>query len=254
MDTFLKNSDRDIVYSMCQYGMGDVWTWGQEVGGNLWRTTGDIVDSWSSMSRIGFGQDKCSPYAGPGHWNDPDMLVVGQVGWGPDLHKSRLTPDEQYTHISLWSLLASPLLLGCDLTQIDKFTLNLLTNIEVLAVNQDPLGQQATKVLDENGGQIWVKKLFDGSIAVGLFNVGDDNPIDAFVWDSIMPSRKVRISFEDLGIEGMHEIRDLWRSFKIGYYSEGIEAQVPYHGVVLLRVAPVYFDQKRQMYVNQKPD
>jgi len=133
--------NRDIVYSLCQYGMGDVWKWGADVGGNLWRTTGDIRDTWASMSGIGFRQDKMSPFASPGHWNNPDMLVVGWVGWGPNLHPTRLTPDEQYTHISLWALLSAPLLIGCDLTRLDDFTLNLLTNDEVL-------GQDATELFN----------------------------------------------------------------------------------------------------------
>ena len=138
----LNRVDRDIVFSLCQYGMGDVWKWGAEVGGNCWRTTGDIGDSWGSMAGIGFSQNGHEKYAGPGHWNDPDMLVVGMVGWG-DLHPTGLTPNEQYTHISLWCLLAAPLLIGCDMAQLDDFTLGLLTNDEVLEVNQDPLGKQA---------------------------------------------------------------------------------------------------------------
>ncbi|MDZ7743695.1 MAG: glycoside hydrolase family 27 protein [Bacteroidota bacterium] len=240
MDKILEDLDRDIVFSLCQYGMGEVWKWGEEVGGNLWRTTGDIVDTWSSMSRIGFSQYKCSPYAGPGHWNDPDMLVVGQVGWGPELHKSRLTPDEQYTHISLWSLLSAPLLLGCDLTQLDDFTLNLLTNDEVLAVNQDPLGEQAIKVKDEDGKQVWAKKLLDGTLAVGLFYTGTDDPVEALWWEDQMPPALVRISWKELGIKGSHKIRDLWRQKTLlGSFTEGLEAEVPYHGVILVRLLPM---------------
>ena len=105
----LDKVNRDIVYSLCQYGMGNVWEWGTQIGGNCWRTTGDISDSWFSMSQNGFNSNGHEKYASPGHWNDPDMLVVGLVGWGPNLHPSKLTPDEQYTHISLWCLLASPL-------------------------------------------------------------------------------------------------------------------------------------------------
>ena len=114
----LNKVNRDIVYSLCQYGMSNVWQWGAEVGGNLWRTTGDITDTWESMSGIGFNQLNMAQYAKPGNWNDPDMLVVGWVGWGPNLHPSKLSPDEQYTHISLWCLLASPLLIGCDLERL----------------------------------------------------------------------------------------------------------------------------------------
>src|SRR5580704_2425930 len=125
--------------------MGGVLRLGAEVGGNSWRTTGDITDNWSSMSSIGFSQDKSSPYTQPGHFNDPDMLVVGKVGWGPGLRLTHLSPDEQYTHISLWALLSAPLLIGCDLSQADDFTMNLLTNDEVLAIDQDVLAKKVLK-------------------------------------------------------------------------------------------------------------
>ena len=122
------------------------------------------------MSNIGFGQADYYPYAGPGHWNDPDMLVVGKVGWGPNLHDSHLTPDEQYTHISLWCLLSAPLLIGCPIEQLDDFTMNLLTNDEVLDVNQDPLGRQAQRLKD-GPVQVWCKDMEDGSKVVGFFNM-----------------------------------------------------------------------------------
>ncbi len=219
----LDRVDRDIVYSLCQYGMGDVWEWGTEVGGNCWRTTGDITDSWGSMSGIGFAQDECAPYASPGHWNDPDMLVVGKVGWGPNLHDSRLTPNEQYTHISLWCLLSSPLLIGCDLTQLDDFTLNLLTNDEVLEVNQDPLGQQARRVSQDGYLEVWAKKMYDGSTAVGLFNRGET-------------SKTVPATWPDLDLAGTRRVRDLWRQKDLGTFADQFEAEVPRHGVVLVRV------------------
>jgi len=232
----LDKVDRDIIYSLCQYGMGDVWEWGADVGGNLWRTTGDITDSWTSMTGIGFEQDKCSPYANPGHWNDPDMLVVGQVGWGPNLHQTKLTPDEQYTHISLWSLLAAPLLIGCDLSQLDDFTLNLLTNDEVIAVNQDPMGKQAVKVKEADGVQVWKKEMQDGSIAVGLFYTGSNIPAEAFAWDDELKTKKITISWDELGINGKQNVRDLWRQTDLGTFDSGFEAEVNYHGVVLVGV------------------
>jgi len=232
----LDKVDRDIVYSLCQYGMGDVWEWGESVGGNLWRTTGDITDNWSSMAGIGFDQDKCSPFAGPGHWNDPDMLVVGQVGWGPELRASKLTPDEQYTHISLWCLLSAPLLLGCDLSQLDEFTLNLLTNNEVLAVNQDALGKQAFKVVEKDTYQVWKKELKDGSVAVGIFNTGSDDPVDAFMWEDIPVVKKIGVTWEELGISGKKMVRDLWRQNDLGEFQGSFEAEVPFHGVILIRV------------------
>ena len=221
----LDKVDRDIVYSLCQYGMGDVWKWGPEVGGNLWRTTGDIVDTWESMKTIGFGQAGLAPYAGPGHWNDPDMLVVGWVGWGPSLHQTRLTASEQYTHISLWCLLSAPLLLGNDLTRLDDFTMNLLTNREVLAVNQDPLGEQAERVFEDDDIQIWSKKMQDGSLAVGLFNLSDED-------------RDITLDLsQHLGMEGKYKIRDLWRQKDLGAFENIFDTRVPFHGVMLINIA-----------------
>jgi len=221
----LDRVDRDIVYSLCQYGMGEVWKWGAEVGGNCWRTTGDITDSWGSMAGIGFAQADHAPYASPGHWNDPDMLVVGLVGWGPNLRESRLTPNEQYTHISLWCLLASPLLIGCDLTRIDEFTMNLLTNDEVLEVNQDPLGKQAVRVSQDGPREVWAKKMEDGSLAVGLFN-RDEIP------------QTVVAKWSELGLNGTMRVRDLWRQQDIGSFDSSFGAEIPRHGVVLLRLFP----------------
>ncbi|MBN2012780.1 hypothetical protein JW960_25850 [candidate division KSB1 bacterium] len=225
MRTKLDSVDRDIVYSICQYGMADVWKWGAEVGGNCWRTTGDIRDTWESMAGIGFSQDGLEKYAGPGHWNDPDMLVVGQVGWGSNLHPTQLSANEQYTHISLWSLLCSPLLIGCDMTRLDPFTLNLLTNDEVLAVNQDPLGQPASRINKNGDTQIWAKTMEDGSLAIGLFNLGDKKA-------------DVILSWKDLKIEGKWKIRDLWRQHDLGIFEKTFTTQVLRHGVVFVRAFP----------------
>ncbi|MCB2221330.1 MAG: putative Ig domain-containing protein [Bacteroidetes bacterium] len=221
----LDKVNRDIVYSLCQYGMGEVWTWGEEVGGNLWRTTGDITDTWESLSSIGFGQVGNAPYAGPGHWNDPDMLIVGWVGWGPNLHPTRLTPDEQYTHISLWSLLSAPMLIGCDLERLDAFTLNLLTNDEVLAVHQDILGKQAIPVIKTETMQVWVKELAGGNKAVGIFNLGDQ-------------TEKFNLLAEQIGINGTANIHDLWRQRDVGSFGSAKTFLVPSHGVVLIKVIP----------------
>jgi hypothetical protein len=216
--------NRDIVYSLCQYGMSKVWQWGDEVGGNLWRTTGDITDTWESMKEIGFNQTENLPYAGPGHWNDPDMLVVGWVGWGPNLHPTRLSPDEQYTHISLWCLLSSPLLIGCDLQRLDTFTLNLLTNDEVIAINQDPLGNQASQVILEGDMQVWLKNLADGNKAVGIFNLADSTVHYPF-------------NFATAGLPEDLNVRDLWRQKDLGKFTGTLETSIPSHGVVLLKVS-----------------
>jgi alpha-galactosidase len=223
MKRAIRTYGRDIHYSLCQYGMGDVWTWGAEVDGNSWRTTGDIVDTWESMSGIGFSQGKCSPYAGPGRWNDPDMLVVGWVGWGPNLHMTRLTPNEQYTHITLWSMLASPLLIGCDLSQLDPFTLNLLTNDEVLAVNQDPLGKQAVQMQANSDWQIWKKEMEDSTVVVGVFNL-TEKPL------------YVHIAMENLGLEGTWNLRDLWIQRCLGKIENHFEVKVQPHGARMLRL------------------
>ena len=188
------------------------------------------------MAGIGFEQDKCSPYAGPGHWNDPDMLVVGKVGWGPSLHPSKLTPDEQYTHISLWCLLSSPLLIGCDLSQLDDFTLNLLTNDEVLAVDQDASGKQATRVIKDKEFEIWAKPLSDGSLAVGMFYTGLESPVDAFNWENGIPKRTFTLKWSDLGISGVYKVRDLWRQKDVGEFSSVFSTEVAYHGVVLVKL------------------
>ncbi len=223
MQAALRAQPRDIVYSLCQYGLLDVWTWGTAVGGNAWRTTGDIEDTWESMRGIAERQDAAAPYAGPGHWNDPDMLVVGVVGWGGSPHPSRLTPDEQYSHISLWSLLAAPLLLGNDLRRLDPFTLNLLTNDEVLAVDQDPLGKAARRVWQQDGWEIWSRPLADGRSAVGIFNVGDGY-------------RTLHVDPAVLGARPGAPLRDLWRQHDLGPLDSGFQARVPRHGVLLMAV------------------
>lgn len=219
----LDNCGRDIVYSLCQYGMGEVWKWGAQVGGNCWRTTGDINDSWGSLSGIAFSQDGHEKYARPGHWNDPDMLIVGKVGWGPSLHPSRLTPNEQILHITMWSLLASPLLIGCDLSDMDQFTIDLLTNDEVLDVNQDPLGKPAGRKFQDGMTEIWARPLWDDTIAVGLLNRG-------------MAKANVTASWTDLGISGPQPVRDLWQQSDLGEFDESFTASVPSHGAVMIKI------------------
>jgi alpha-galactosidase len=234
MAAYLQAQPRDIVYSLCQYGMGDVWKWGGSVGGNLWRTTGDIQDEWGSMSGIGFSQDEHAAYAGPGHWNDPDMLVVGKVGlqgnfWNyqydrPNLKESRLTPNEQYTHMTLWSMLAAPLLIGCDMTDMDAFTKGLLTNAEVIDIDQDPLGKQARRISTDGEGEVWARPLEDGSVAIALFNRG---PFPL----------KVTANLAACGVkEPGQTVRDVWRQKDIGPASPVCEATIARHGAQLIRV------------------
>lgn len=222
----LNDAKRDIVFSLCQYGMGNVWEWGKEVDGNVWRTTGDIEDNWRSMSRIGFSQQEPARYAEPGHWNDPDMLVVGRVGWGPNLRPTRLLPNEQITHVSLWSLLASPLLIGCDLTNLDPFTRALLTNDEVLDINQDPLGRSARRVAQNGTTEVWARPLFDGTVAVGLFNRGPQTASVTAKWKDL-PSTK---------LTGKQPVRNVWLKTSLGIHADGFTANVPGHGTLLLKI------------------
>ncbi|MGV3705602.1 MAG: NPCBM/NEW2 domain-containing protein [Arcticibacter sp.] len=224
MGDYLREQPRDIVYSLCQYGMSDVWKWGNSVGGQTWRTTNDITDTWTSVKNIALAQDQSAAWAKPGSWNDPDMLVVGIVGWG-NPHPSKLKPDEQYLHFSLWSLFSAPLLIGCDMEKLDAFTLNLLTNDEVIAINQDPLSKQATCVQTIGDLRIYVKELEDGSRAVGFCNFGLE---------------KVDIDYKDLqklGITGKQQVRDLWRQQDVATVQAGasFRVKVPVHGVALYK-------------------
>ncbi|NLF99137.1 MAG: alpha-galactosidase [Lentisphaerae bacterium] len=225
MGRALRAQPRDLLLSLCQYGMGHVAAWGAKAGGQCWRTTHDIVDTWASVTGIVQAQEGFELFAGPGAWNDLDMLVVGTVGWG-EPHPTRLTPNEQYSHLSYWCLLASPLLLGCDLTRLDPFTLNLLTNDEVLDVNQDPLGRQAVRVQHDDAQEIWAKPMSDGSTAVGLFNRS-------------CLTRTVTLPFASLGLKGPHRLRDLWRQKDLGVAADTFAAEIPGHGVLLLNVRQV---------------
>lgn len=234
MRALLDKAPRDIVYSICQYGNGNVWEWGAEpgVGGNSWRTTGDIRDNWPQTMQIGFNprwsEIDIGQYGGPGHWNDVDMLVVGVVGWSYEpQHEANLTPAEQLSHISLWALHAAPLILGCDLAQADDFTVGLLTNDEVLAIDQDPMGRGAKAVYrSPNGGlQVWARPLADGSRAVGLFNLEE------------MPMR-VTAKWADLGVSGKQVLHDVWRQKDLGTFSADYTSELPRHGCLLLKISP----------------
>ncbi len=222
MQKFLREQPRDIFYSLCQYGMANVWEWGRFVDANSWRTTGDITDTWRSMYDIGFRkQAGLAEYAAPGHWNDPDMLIVGKVGWSSNLRDSRLTPDEQYTHITLWTLLASNMLIGCDIAQMDDFTIGLLCNNEVNAINQDILGKQADRVSKDGDIEVWARPLSDGSQAIGIFNVGDE--------DQQFDIKKFAPNAASTGT-----IRDLWRQKDLT--PSELVCTIPTHGCKYIKV------------------
>jgi alpha-galactosidase len=236
MSQSLRKCNRDILFSMSNTApIAQAADWARLA--NCWRTTGDIWDHWRcednspfwqyGISEIGFAQDRWATYAGPGHWNDPDMLVVGWVGWGPALHQTKLTPDEQYTHISLWCMLSAPLLIGCDLEKLDPLTLALLSNDEVLAIDQDALGKQAVRVATSGTIDIYLKDLEGGGKAIGFFNRG---------------GQLENVTFKKLpqiGLLGKQHVRDLWQQKDIADATGVIQTAVRPHGVVLLKLTPV---------------
>jgi alpha-galactosidase len=214
MGDALHSTGRSIVYSLCEYGMGGVEKWGPDVSGNLWRTTGDIRDEWDSMRDNIEKQVPTAPYAGPGHWNDPDMLEVGN---------GHMTDDEYRTHMSLWALTAAPLLAGNDIRSMSEATRSILLNKEVIAIDQDPLGKQASPVINGRR-ETWVKTLKDGSVAVGVVNL-----------DSAPASTTVKAS--DLPLKGaVRSARDVWSHSDVKFANGEYTATVPAHGVLLLRV------------------
>ncbi len=212
MGEALVATKRDIVLSLCEYGRFDVGAWGRDVGGNLWRTTGDIEDTYASMSKIGFDKNGTPNHTGPNGWNDPDMLEVGNGG---------MTHDEYQTHLALWAMLSAPLILGNDVRAMTPETLDLLKNPEVIAIDQDPAGVQGLPAKKDGPVEIWTKRLADGSTAVGIFNRGDDTANPAVTW-------------AELGLKPVH-IRDLWNRKDLSV-DKGHAFVVPKHGVVLLRV------------------
>jgi alpha-galactosidase len=211
----LRSTGRPIVYSLCQYGNDAVWRWGTTVGGNLWRTTGDISDHYAKMAEIGFSQAGLSRFAGPGHWNDPDMLEVGNGG---------MSADEYRTHMSLWAILAAPLLAGNDLTTMTPETVAMLTNRDVIAIDQDAAGKQGDRVSAEGPIEIWVRPLADGSKAVGIFN-RHPSPLST------------QVDFSKLGFTRGVKAKDLWLSKDLGTISAPYAVTIPGHGVLLLRVS-----------------
>ena len=214
-DALLK-SGRPILYSLCQYGRNEVWKWGAEVGGNAWRTTGDIRDSWDSMTKIGFSQDELAPWAVPGHWNDPDMLEIGNGG---------MNVDEYKTHMSLWSILAAPLLAGNDLRSMTPDILEILTNREVIAINQDKDGKQGRRVTKSGDQEVWVRPLSGGAHAIGIFNRGGT-------------PTKYTLKWAEVGLKSAPtHARDLWAHSDVKLDGPEYSVTVPAHGVVMLRVA-----------------
>ena len=212
MGDALSATGRPIVFSLCQYGRADVWKWGPDVGGNLWRTTYDIRDNWETMARIGFEQSDLAQWAKPGHWNDPDMLEIGNGG---------MSDTEYRTHMTLWSMLAAPLIAGNDVRAVPPAILEILTNKEVIAIDQDKAGKQAKRVSKSGDQEVWVRELDGGDRAVALFNRSAENA-------------SMSVNWSDVGIpKAPTKARDLWAHRDVAISGS---MSVPGHGVVLLRV------------------
>ncbi len=214
MQRALAKTGRPIVYSVCQYGLDAVWLWAPQVGANLWRTGNDIHDEYASVSANGFTQAGLARFAGPGHWNDPDMLEIGNGGMKPAAYE---------TQMSLWAILAAPLIASNDVRQMDKTTRDILLNREVIAIDQDALGKQGDRVRDEGPLELWMKPLQDGSKAIAVFNRG-------------RAQMDFQFNFREVGFSGKVKVRDLWLHQDLGVHSGDYAVVVPKYGVVMLRV------------------
>jgi len=213
-DALLK-SGRPILYSLCQYGRAEVWKWGPAVGANAWRTTGDIRDSWDSMTKIGFAQDEHAPFAWPGHWNDPDMLEIGNGG---------MSEDEYKVHTSLWAILAAPLLAGNDLREMSPAIAAILTNREVIAIDQDKDGKQGRRASKSGDQEVWVRPLSNNVLAVALFNRAPE-------------PAQITVRWSDLTLNSApSHVRDLWAHTELNVNNQQFTSMVHGHGVVLLRL------------------
>ncbi len=217
MHQAILKTGRPMVFSMCQYGLGEVWTWGPQVGGNMWRTSNDINDTYERMMSIADRQARLARYAGPGHWNDPDFLEVGNAG---------MNYEEQKSHFSMWALMAAPLMAGNDLTKMSDETKSILLNREVIAVDQDALGKAGDRVWQEGPLEVWAKPLSGGEVAVGLVN-------------QLESPTHVTVRLEDVGVSGDAQARDLWEHKDLGVVHGSYTAVVPGHGVAMLRLRPV---------------
>jgi alpha-galactosidase len=215
MGDALKATGRPILYSLCQYGVDQPWKWGPGIGAQMWRTTDDIDDSYGRMITIGFSQAGLSKYAGPGRWNDPDMLEVGN---------GKMTEDEYKTHMSLWVILAAPLLAGNDLSKMTDSDKSILMNKEAIAIDQDLLGKQGDRLYQSGDFDVWTKPLSGGRVAVGLFNRSWDN-------------RDVSVDLAEIGFKNGANLRDVWKGKDLGRHSGVFKDTLPKHGVTLLIVS-----------------
>jgi alpha-galactosidase len=227
MGSLLKKQNRDIVFNLCQYGLGEVWKWGGEVDGNSWRTGDDLGFELDRIFDIAIKNTKYWQYSKPGQWNDPDYIQIGWIGNAHGMGEPKLTkmlPSLQYAYMSLWSLIASPLIYSGDMSKLDAFTLNVLCNPEVIEVNQDILGECGMVINKPDSCFLMVKNLADGSKAVGLFNRGKEVV-------------EVEVNWAELGISGKHTVRDLWHQKNAGVYKQQYKVPVPAQGVVMVKIS-----------------
>ncbi len=227
MGKILKSKARDIVFNLCQYGMGDVWKWGGEVDAHCWRTGGDLGFELDRIFDVALKNAEIGQYNKPGEWNDPDYIQIGWIGNANKMGIPELTPmpvNMQYAYMSLWCLLAAPLIYSGDMSKLDGLTLSILCNHEVIGVNQDPLGKCGSVLKHNADCFIMVKNLADGSKSVGLFNRGK-SAVD------------VTAEWAELQITGKHAVRDLWKQTDLGLYDQKFTAQVPSQGVVMIKIS-----------------
>ena len=217
MGKALKASGRPIVYSLCQYGWDAPWEWAPELGGNLWRTTGDVQANWGSIYNIINQQAGLAKYAGPGHWNDPDMLEVGN---------GRLTLAENRSHFSMWAMLAAPLLAGNDLPNMKPEIKAILTNSNVIAIDQDKLGREGTHVYSDGEVDVWSRPLSGGAMAVAVLNAGSDR----------VASHPFHLSLAKLGLHGQQKAKDLWSGNEITL-TDNMPIELDSHDTLLVRIA-----------------
>jgi alpha-galactosidase len=217
MDKALKATGRPIVYSLCQYGWDAVWEWAPSVGGNLWRTTGDIQSNWQSIYSILNEQAGLAKYAGPGHWNDPDMLEVGN---------GKLTLAENRSHFSMWAMLAAPLLAGNDLPHMSPEVSAILTNRDVIAIDQDRLGHEATHIYSDGEVDVWARHLSGGAMAIAVLNAGSDR----------YSTHPFHLNLEKLGLHSPLKGKDLWTG-KDMTITNNMPLEIPSHDILLVRIA-----------------
>jgi alpha-galactosidase len=215
MGDALEATGRPILYSLCQYGVDQPWKWGPAVGASMWRTTDDIDDSYGRMIAIGFSQAGLSKFAAPGAWNDPDMLEIGN---------GKMSEEEYRTHMSLWVLLAAPLLAGNDLAKMTEADKGILLNTEAIGIDQDSLGKQGDRLYQSGDLDVWTKPLSGGRVAVGLFNRAWSN-------------REISVDLAEIGFQGGAGLRDVWKHKDLGHTAGVFTDTVPGHGVTLLIVS-----------------